>query len=250
MRKLLALCLVGLLGLGLGLPAAIAQTTPTPATAELKDVDGNVVGQATLLPAANGTDITVVVSGLTPGEHGIHIHETGQCTPDFQAAGGHFNPTSAEHGLNNPNGPHAGDLPNMTVADDGTATYDTTTDRVTLDDGPNSLYDADGSALIIHANADDQMTNPSGNSGDRVVCGVIQVAADAAVGTPVVGGTATPATGGTADATATPATGGATANLPTTGGTGSNLAWLAGLALILLTLGWLVAVRRPQQPRA
>jgi Cu-Zn family superoxide dismutase len=94
------------------------------------------------------------------------------------SAGAHFNPTAMKHGLENPDGPHAGDMPNMTLDDQGSGTYNTTTTMFTLGQGENSLLDADGSALVIHAAADDQVTDPSGNSGDRVVCGVIT--ADAA----------------------------------------------------------------------
>ncbi|RIK56265.1 MAG: superoxide dismutase [Chloroflexi bacterium] len=147
------------------------------ATAELQNATGDTVGTATFTQAGDGpVQIHVEVTGLTdaqPGPHGIHIHETGACTPDFAAAGGHFNPTGAQHGLDNANGPHAGDLPNIEFADDGSATYDTTTDLITLGEGDSSLFDADGSALVIHADADDQMTDPSGNSGDRIACGVI-----------------------------------------------------------------------------
>ena len=119
--------------------------------------------------------IFLPAQGLEPGEHGIHIHEKGDITPDFEAAGEHFNPTGAQHGFNNPKGPHAGDLENITVREDKTADYSTATDRVTLASGKeNSLLDEDGSALVIHAKADDYTTDPSGGSGDRVVAGVIE----------------------------------------------------------------------------
>ena len=106
--------------------------------------------------------------------HGLHIHTVGACTPDFAAVGGHFNPTTAQHGLDNPNGPHAGDLPNLEIDADGNGTYEATTTLVTLDQGDNSLFDSDGSALVIHAAPDDLVTDPSGNSGDRIACGVIE----------------------------------------------------------------------------
>jgi Cu/Zn superoxide dismutase len=127
-----------------------------------------------LLKNPGGVKVTATVTGLAgnAGEHGIHIHAVGQCTPDFSAAGGHFNPTNAQHGLNNPAGPHGGDGPNLQLAD-GSATYEVVNDRVTLGSGPNSLFDADGSALVVHAGPDDQVTDPSGNSGDRIACGVI-----------------------------------------------------------------------------
>ncbi len=151
-----------------------AQVSPT-ATAVLKDKDGTVVGNAQFSEDENGMSITAtVLQGLEPGEYGIHVHEKGETTPDFEAAGKHFNPTEAKHGFNNPEGPHAGDLENIIVREDGTADYQATTDRVTLSGGESSLLDSDGSALVIHAKADDYMTEPSGESGDRVVAGVIE----------------------------------------------------------------------------
>ena len=106
--------------------------------------------------------------------HGLHIHTVGACTPDFAAVGGHFNPTTAQHGLDNPSGPHAGDLPNLEIDADGNGTYEATTTLVTLDQGDNSLFDSDGSALVIHADPDDLITDPAGNSGDRIACGIIE----------------------------------------------------------------------------
>ncbi len=160
--------------LALILSASTARAEGGRATAELKNADGDVVATATLTETDGGVELQVEAESLEPGLHGIHIHETGQCDPpDFKSAGGHFNPTDAMHGLENREGPHAGDLPNMEVGDDGTASYRTTTDRVMLDKGQTSLFDSDGSALVIHAEEDDQMTDPSGESGDRIACGVI-----------------------------------------------------------------------------
>ncbi len=154
--------------------ATVALADGGGATAELKNADGDVVATATFTEAAEGVVIEVRAEGLEPGLHGIHIHETGQCEPpDFKSAGGHFNPAEAMHGLENPEGPHAGDLPNLEAGDDGTASYRATTDRVTLGKGGSTLFDADGSALVIHAGEDDQMTDPSGESGDRIACGAI-----------------------------------------------------------------------------
>ncbi len=171
--------LVMLLGFG-GL--ALAQE-PATATAELQDVDGNSVGTVTFTEGTDGVAISATVSGLAgdAGEHGIHLHAVGSCSPDFGAAGGHFNPAGAEHGLDNPNGPHAGDGPNLVLAEDGSATYEAVNDRITLGEGDNSLFDADGTAVVIHAGPDDQATDPTGNSGDRIACGVI-VADQAAEG--------------------------------------------------------------------
>ena len=160
------------------------------ASAELKNGTGQVVGNATFTQAANGVQVRVQVSNLEPGAHGIHLHAVGKCDgPDFATAGGHFNPTSKQHGYDNPAGPHAGDLgnpPNITVGANRTGTLTVTTTLVTLSAGANSLMDADGSALVIHAATDDNKTDPSGNSGARIACGVI-VPMQAAM--PVTGGT-------------------------------------------------------------
>ncbi len=146
------------------------------ATAVMKDAKGNTVGLATFTEDCNGlVRINVNVRGLTPGLHGIHIHEKGNCTgPSFTSAGAHYNPLGKEHGLNNPKGPHAGDLPNLEVCENGTGHMNVTTDLVTLSPGPTTLFTANGTALVIHAEPDDQMTNPSGNSGARIICGVIE----------------------------------------------------------------------------
>ncbi len=119
------------------------------------------------------------VRGLQPGVHGVHFHAVGRCdgagTPAFAAAGAHYNPGNRKHGLSAADGPHAGDAPNITVGSDGRGVLNFTTDRVTLTDGPATLNDADGSALVIHAQGDDQFTDPSGNSGARIACGVVRV---------------------------------------------------------------------------
>jgi superoxide dismutase, Cu-Zn family len=144
------------------------------ATVTLHDAQGQQVGTATLEEGVSGVRIDVDVTGLTAGTHAFHIHQTGECTaPEFSSAGGHFNPTNAQHGLENPQGPHAGDMQNFDVSDDGTADFAVDNDRVTLAAGTNSLLDTDGSALVIHASADDNVSDPSGNAGDRVACGVI-----------------------------------------------------------------------------
>jgi Cu-Zn family superoxide dismutase len=144
------------------------------AAAPLRNAEGQVLGMAIFTQEAQGVQISVTVKGLSPGEHGIHIHSVGKCEPpDFLSAGPHFNPTNKKHGLTNPEGPHAGDLPNLVVGEDGSAVYEHITDRVTLTPGELSLFDEDGSSLVIHADPDDQMTDPAGNSGARVLCGVI-----------------------------------------------------------------------------
>jgi Cu-Zn family superoxide dismutase len=171
--KLLALgvALVSLAGC-----ASMSQTpvTNNRATAELRNASGQVAGTATFTQTDGGVLIVVEAKGLPPGPKGVHIHEVGKCEPpQFTSAGGHFNPGKKQHGSMNPQGPHAGDLPNMTVAQDGTGRMETTTDRVTLNAGGTSLFDADGSALVVHAGPDDFRTDPTGNSGGRSLCGVV-----------------------------------------------------------------------------
>jgi superoxide dismutase, Cu-Zn family len=141
---------------------------------DLKDAKGASVGTATISAAkAGGVSIALNVKGLPPGEHGIHIHATPSCEgANFAGAGGHFNPTNKKHGTQNPEGHHAGDMANFTVKADGTAKATVTDKDVTLGAGANSIT-ANGAALVIHAKADDMKTDPSGNSGDRIACGVI-----------------------------------------------------------------------------
>lgn len=141
------------------------------------DVNGNRIGHIHLQQDRHGdVRVDVKVEGLSVGLHGIHIHSVAACTaPAFLDAGGHYNPLAHEHGLENPNGPHAGDLPNVVVDAHGHGRLNATTDRVTLTDGPATLFDLDGSAFIIHANPDDQVTNiGNGGSGARIACAVIE----------------------------------------------------------------------------
>ena len=156
---------------GCAAAGAIANTH----TVTLRDSAGRTVGTALLTPATEGVQVVLSASGLPAGVHGVHIHQTGQCdAPDFTTAGGHFNPASRQHGFENPNGAHAGDLPNITVRSDGTAAADVFAAGVSLSGGPNALLDGDGSALVVHAGVDDYRTDPSGNSGPRIACGVVQ----------------------------------------------------------------------------
>ena len=144
------------------------------AWAELKNTQGQSVGSAVFREEDGRVRIVVQAVGLTPGRHGIHIHAVARCEPPaFQSAGDHFNPLVKMHGLENPEGPHSGDLRDLEADADGRTEHVTMTDRVTLAAGPTSIFDADGSAIVIHAMADDQRTDPSGNSGDRVLCGQI-----------------------------------------------------------------------------
>ncbi|MFN4097874.1 MAG: superoxide dismutase family protein [Sphingomonas sp.] len=139
------------------------------ATATLSKADGSAAGSAVATVTPEGLAVTVSVTGITPGEHGVHVHMTGKCdAPGFITAGGHWNPASTQHGLENPQGAHAGDMPNLTVADDGSGTLSFTLRSGTM----AQLLDADGSAFVVHAGKDDQKTDPSGDSGDRIACGV------------------------------------------------------------------------------
>jgi len=174
--KIAVILLAALMVMALASGAYALGDSPNHATAELKDAGGKVIGHASFSEDSKGVvHLNVHVKGLSPGLHGIHIHEYGNCTPSkFTSAGGHFNPLGKHHGLNNTNGPHAGDLPNLEVNKVGEGYLSTTTDRVTLLPGPACLFNGNGTSLVIHARPDDQMTDPAGNSGDRIACGVIK----------------------------------------------------------------------------
>ncbi len=144
------------------------------ARVELLDATGRAVGTARLEQVGAVVHIVLALTGMPPGVHAVHIHAVGRCDPpDFASAGGHFNPGRRQHGLQNPQGPHAGDLPNISIDADGTGRLETVAERVTLASGPTSLFDADGSALVVHAGPDDFKTDPAGNAGARIACGVI-----------------------------------------------------------------------------
>lgn len=179
-RQLFALSsAVGLLGVFAGPTVAHADGAPH-ASASFVDASGAPIGWARLVEDASGVvHVNIHVKGLAPGLHGVHIHAVGACGPTFAAAGGHFNPSGHQHGLDNPSGPHAGDLPNLRVNGAGVGHLDATTDRVTLSPGPTTVFDATplavGSAFIIHANPDDQLTDATnGGSGARIACAVIE----------------------------------------------------------------------------
>jgi Cu-Zn family superoxide dismutase len=145
------------------------------ATAELINARGDRVGTARLTESAGKVRVAVEATGLAPGAHGVHIHSVGACDPPaFTSAGGHYNPLGQKHGLEGSDGPHAGDLPNLQADAAGKARYETTTSLVTISDGLVSVFDADGSAIVIHEKPDDQRTDPAGDSGARVACGVLR----------------------------------------------------------------------------
>ncbi len=152
---------------------ALVSMSAAKTKVELKDGQGKDVGSVVIWDQGAGVALEVNVHDLTPGEHGIHFHQVPKCEgPDFKSAGGHFNPESKKHGFDNPDGHHAGDMKNFTVGANGKAKTRLEDADVTLKDGPHSLL-TNGAAIVIHAKADDYKTDPSGNSGDRIACGVI-----------------------------------------------------------------------------
>jgi Cu-Zn family superoxide dismutase len=163
-----------------GFAALLLATAALPAAAQsasaaLKDAKGNDAGSAKLTQTPTGVLLTLSVKGIPAGEHAFHVHAVGKCEPPFTSAGGHFNPGSKKHGIMVKEGHHAGDMPNLHIPSGGELTIEVMNAAITLEKGkPNSVFDSDGSALVIHAGKDDYKSDPAGDAGGRIVCGVIQ----------------------------------------------------------------------------
>ena len=174
-----------LAGLALSLTAcsgngAESEAVPEPVEeitrAVVTGADGAPYGEVIVGEGDGGLIVQIKAQGLEPGPRGVHIHEVGQCEgPDFSSAGAHWNPTKHEHGFDNPKGAHMGDFFNLEIGEDGTGSVEARIEGASLKDGANALMDADGAAFVIHAGPDDLKTDPSGESGGRIACGVFEI---------------------------------------------------------------------------
>ncbi len=164
------LCLVAVL-----VATFFSRSSAAKTLVQLKDAQGKSVGTATIWTYNPGVQMEVHLVDLPPGEHALHFHQNATCeAPDFKSAGPHFNPDGKKHGLESPDGHHAGDMKNFTVGQDGKAKFKTANKDVTLGTDSHSLFSNGGTALVIHAKPDDMKTDPAGNAGDRIACGVIK----------------------------------------------------------------------------
>ncbi|GAA0326419.1 superoxide dismutase [Cu-Zn] [Bacillus carboniphilus] len=156
------------------LAGCVTNPKPKKVDVDMKNPDGDSIGTISLEEQADGVMLKIDLEGLPPGNHAIHFHDKGSCKiPDFLSAGEHFNPDDKKHGLLNPEGPHAGDLPNLVVKEDGTVKVDIVAPQVTLTKEKTSLLTKEGTSLVIHENPDDGMSQPAGESGARIACGEI-----------------------------------------------------------------------------